>query len=94
MILVLVKLRATSPQAVQEFCRVSRQAFEWYQEPGWLGGRCVVSTSDPQHVVVVEECGSRAAFAAWSNSPGRVRYEQQTAHLRVGTVQIEVYEEV
>jgi quinol monooxygenase YgiN len=94
MILVLVNIRATSPQAAQELCRVSLQAVERNQEPGWLGGRCVVNARDPLHVVIVEEWGSRAAFDAWYKSPGRLNIERQTAHFRAGTIQVEVYEEV
>jgi quinol monooxygenase YgiN len=94
MILVLVKMRMTSPQAAQEFCRASPQVIERHQEPGWLGGRCLVDTGDPLHVVLVEEWGSRAAYAAWYTSPARVRYEQETAHLRVGAIHVEMYEDV
>ena len=94
MILVLVKQRIMSPQAAQELCRMNRQAFEWYQKPGRLGGRCVGSTSDPRQVIIVEQWGSRLAFDAWCNSPARVKYEPQTAPLRVGPVEGEVYEEL
>jgi quinol monooxygenase YgiN len=94
MIVVIVKMRATSPQAVQEICRVHSQSFEWYQEPGWLGGRCVANTSDPLQVLGIEEWGSRPAFDAWYNSPSRVRYDRQCAPLKVGDIQVEVYEEV
>jgi quinol monooxygenase YgiN len=94
MILVVVKQRMTSPEAVQEICRLSRQAYERSQRPGWLGGWCVVSTTDPLLVVIVEEWGSRLTFEAWYNSPPRIAYERQAAPLRVGEAQIEIYEEV
>jgi quinol monooxygenase YgiN len=94
MIVVIAKVRATSPQAAQELCRTMRHAFELYQEPGWLRGRCVASTSDPEQVVLIEEWGSRAAFNAWWNSPARTKYDQVGAPLLVGPVQLEVYEEV
>jgi quinol monooxygenase YgiN len=94
MIEVLVQMCLASPQAAQEICSMNRHAFAWYQEPDWLHGRGVVSTSDPQRVVIVEEWASQPAFDAWFNSPARVKYEQQTALLRVGPVQVEVYEEL
>jgi heme-degrading monooxygenase HmoA len=91
MILVLVTLRARSPQAAHEMCRISRQSFEMYQEPGWLGGRCVICTRDPRKVLIIGEWGSRSAWEAWQASPARVRVEQEAAPLRVGSTQIEVY---
>src|SRR5262249_27003662 len=94
MIVVIAKVRARSPQAAQELCRIMRHAFELYQAPGWLRGRCVASTSDPEQVVLIEEWGSRVAFEAWWNSSARAKYDQQGAHLLVGTFQLEVYEEV
>jgi quinol monooxygenase YgiN len=94
MIVVMWRLRLTSPQAAQEVCRVVHQAIERSQEPGWLRGRCVASASDPEQVVIIEEWGSRAAFDAWFNSPALAKYDQQSAPLRVGPVQREVYEEV
>jgi quinol monooxygenase YgiN len=94
MILVMIKQRLTSTQAVQDICRMGEQAFQRYESPGWRRGSCVVSTSDPQQVVFFEEWGSRTSFDAWYNSPARAKYEEQTALLRVGPVQVEVYEEV
>jgi quinol monooxygenase YgiN len=94
MIVVLFKVRATSPQAAQELCRFHRQSFEWYQSPGSLGAWCLVSTSDPQQMVVVEQWGSRAAYDAWRKSPANVEYQKKAGHLWVGNIQHEVYEEV
>jgi heme-degrading monooxygenase HmoA len=94
MIVVIAKVRARSPQAVQEMCRLMRHAYALYQQPGWLRGRCVASTSNPEQVVLVEEWGSLAAFNAWWNSPARANYDLVGAQLLVGPVQLEVYEEV
>ena len=94
MMVVIAKVRARSPQAAQDMCRIMRHAFELYQAPGWLRGRCVASTSDSEQVVLIEEWGSRAAFEAWWNSPARAMYDQAGAPLLVGPYQLEVYEEV
>ena len=93
MIVVMVKMRMKSPRAAQDMCRIHNQASELYQEPGSLGAHCVTNCSDPLQLVIVEEWGSRAAFDGWYKSPARARYEQESAHLRVGPIQIEVYEE-
>jgi quinol monooxygenase YgiN len=94
MLVVIVRFRVRSPEARQEICHAFQHAYEAYQSAGWGGGRCMVSLSDPQEVVLVEQWGSRAALAAWENSPARLRYEQQTAHLLAGPTQAELFEEL
>jgi quinol monooxygenase YgiN len=93
-ILVKIEVRVASPETVEEICRTVRQAFARYERPGWLGGRCMVRTSDPQQVIVVEEWGTRNAFDAWYSSPARFEYEKQLTPLLVGPFQFEVFEEV
>ena len=94
MLVVIVRFRVTSPQAGPEICRLVRQSYEAYQSPGWLGGHCAVSVSDPQELVEVEQWASRAAFDAWASSPAPARYERLMAPLRAGPYQLELFEEL
>jgi quinol monooxygenase YgiN len=94
MLVVIARFRVTSPQAGQELCRLVHHAYEVYQSPGWGGGHCSASLSDPLQFVEVQLWGSRAAYEAWWNSPARVRYEQQGGHLLDGPNQIELFEEL
>jgi quinol monooxygenase YgiN len=94
MLVVIVRFRVTSPEVGQEICRAFHHSYEAYQSPGWGGGRCAVSLSEPQVLVLVEQWSSQAAFDAWLNSPARLRYVRQHAHLLAGPRQIELFEEL
>jgi quinol monooxygenase YgiN len=94
MFVVIARFRVTSPQAGEEVCRLIHQSYEAYQSPGWGSGHCAVSLTDPLQFVEVELWGSRTAFEAWWNSPARVKYERQSGHLLVGSLEIELYEEL
>ena len=93
-IVVTLKVRAASPQAAREICRLGYLAVEITQEPGFLRIRCVVNIRDPQQVLVSQEWGSRAAFDAWFTSAARAELLRQLAPLMEGDWQIDVYDEV
>jgi cytochrome P450 len=90
MLVVTFRFRVTSPQVAPEIWRFVRQSYEAYQSPGWLGGHCAVSLSDPQELVEVEHWASRAAFDAWQSSPAHARYERLGAPLLAGPYQLEL----
>jgi hypothetical protein len=54
MLVVITRFRVTSPQAGQEICRLIHHAYEACQSPGWGGGHCAVSLTDPLQFVEVE----------------------------------------
>lgn len=77
-------LRAASAEAAVELCRLARQVFAFFPEPGFIRGTCVVDVNDPQAVCVLEEWGNLPAVQAWITSPARANLERQVMHLTEG----------
>lgn len=92
--LYLYRVRATSPQTVAEVCRVFRHTLSLFQEPGWLGGSCVVNQSDPTDVVIYEIWGNLASLHAWLDSDARRQAHRDLAPFVVGPALEETFEEV
>jgi heme-degrading monooxygenase HmoA len=93
-IIVLIKVQAKSPEAAREICRTNLHAFARYQHPGWIRGRCAVSTSDPLLVIAIQEWSIRPAFDSWFNSPAKAQHEELNAPFVAGPHQFEVFEEM
>ena len=94
MIAVIIGVRAVSPDAVTEICRLLAHAVARNQTPGWIHGRCLVDTHDRRLVLDYEEWTSQNAWEAWFNSGARLNLTLNTAPFREGDLQIQVYEEV
>ncbi|MGH2460280.1 MAG: putative quinol monooxygenase [Chloroflexota bacterium] len=75
MYLYFYRVRARSVGDVPNICRVFDHTLNLFQEPGWLGGSCVVSVDDPRDVLIYEQWGSLAGLSAWLTSAAR-----QVAH--------------
>ena len=71
MYLFLYRVRAKSPDVAPDICRVFDHALSLFQEPGWLGGSCVVNLDDPCDVLIYEKWGSLAEMRAWLDSSAR-----------------------
>lgn len=71
MYLFLFHVRAKSADAVPNICRVFDHALDLFQQPGWLGGACVVNLDDPRDVLIYEQWGNPAGLEAWLTSTAR-----------------------
>ncbi len=73
MYLFLFRVRAKSPDDAPRICGVFEHALSLFQEPGWIGGACVVNVDDPRDILIYEQWGSLAALQAWQTSAARAR---------------------
>jgi hypothetical protein len=64
MVVVTIRTRAVSLEAVPELCRILAHTIERAQTPGWLRGRCLVDTNDRPRVFVYEEWAGRPSWDA------------------------------
>lgn len=91
--LYLYRVRATSPQTVRDVCQVFRHTLSLFQEPGWLGGSCVVNRSDPTDVLIYEIWGNLASLHAWLVSEARRHAHRDLAPFVVGGAVEETFED-
>ncbi|HVC31874.1 MAG TPA: antibiotic biosynthesis monooxygenase [Chloroflexota bacterium] len=79
MYLFLFRVHAKSADDVQNVCRVFEHTLRLFQEPGWLGGSCVINLDDSRDVLIYEMWGSLPALRAWLGSEARQEAHRQIA---------------
>ncbi len=92
--LYLYRVRAISPQSVPSICQVFQHTLTLFQEPGWLGGSCVVNLSDACDVVIYERWGNLASLQAWLQSDARRQAHQDLAPFVDGPAKEETFVDV
>jgi quinol monooxygenase YgiN len=88
------RVRAKTPDAADDICRVFRHTLSLFLEPGLQLGRCVVNLTDPRDVLIFEEWGNKAALQAWLTSKARQEAHQQLAPYIIGEPEESIFEEL
>lgn len=94
MILFLFHMRVISPDVVEQVCQVYYHTLRLFQEPGWLGGGCVVNIADPRDVLIYERWGDLTALRAWLRSAARREAHAQAAPFIVGQPEETIFQDV
>jgi quinol monooxygenase YgiN len=92
MIVSVLKMRAKSPEAAREICRIFSEWRSLSIEAGWLRCSCLTNVKDRQEVYVHEHWGNLAAWEAWERSASRQALFRQLAPLLEGPVELDIYD--
>ncbi len=92
--LYLYRVRAVSPQSVQRICEIFFHTLTLFQEPGWLGGACVVNLSDACDVMIYERWGNLASLRALLESDARRQAHRALEPFVAGPAKEETFAEV
>jgi len=88
------RVRAVSPEAAPRICQVFEHTLRLFQEPGWLGGSCMINRSDPSDVLIYEIWGNLPSLQAWLTSEDRQQAHQTIAPFVAGPAREETFQDM